>query len=385
MSRQALLFASFAAFALTGTLLAAILLKGNGSEPRVEILAALRSLDLRIDSFEARMAARVAELEEDLLEASMASDFPLEPAREALAPVRREVDGESEDPSADAGPDDPVERILARIDDLDMRIRGLEGDPIERGYSYLGSQNVELRRQGLQALQRVAKFDPQAREAIRGMLADPDARVRTQAINSLAEVGDKDSASLVALHLSDENARVRREAVDALLRLGATESGGEIAQLIQDPDPSVRQRSADALGRMKYSGGKDMLLEALSDSVEDIRGEAIASLGEIGARDAAPVLRNMYETDPGRHRFRLVTALRALGDTAPYQKEVERISRTALSDPSDGARREALRTLTWLARDQSREVLRQAANDPSERVRRDAERMLREVGDGERR
>jgi HEAT repeat protein len=84
----------------------------------------------------------------------------------------------------------------------------------------------------------------------------------------------------------------------------------------------------------------------------------------------------MYNQDPGRHRFRLVWALKNLGDNQPFQQEISRMSKAALEGADEGARREAIRTLSWFARDQARDVFQQALQDPSERVRREAQRAL---------
>jgi hypothetical protein len=74
--------------------------------------------------------------------------------------------------------------------------------------------------------------------------------------------------------------------------------------------------------------------------------------------------------------MRLVIALKALGDEAPLQKEVQRLSQMVEKSADAGARRQAIRELAMLARDSSQQVFSQALLDPNPMVRREAERAL---------
>ncbi len=301
-----------------------------------------------------------------------------------------------------------ISTLRSQVSALSYRIQALEEDPVNRGYTYLGSENPALRLEGINALRRIARFDPASRQAIRDMLSDPNERVRREATDALGDLGDKEAAPFMAQMLSDPDAGVRREAIDsfadwgqkeaspliaqmlgdsdenvrrealvALGTLGAGEAGSEIAQLLSDPSERVREQAADVLGRLKSREGSSALLQALNDPNNEVRGEAIASLGEIGAVEALPYLRDMYQRDPGRNRIRLVMAMRTLGDQAPFQQEVQRLSQVATASDDARARSEAVRTLSWFAREQSEAVFTNALQDPSERVRREAERALR--------
>jgi HEAT repeat protein len=290
---------------------------------------------------------------------------------ETAYPQGDEAEGDEEAASA-------IDGILTRLRDFETRLRGLEEDPVERGYSYLASENFELRRQGLFTLERVAKYDPQALAAIRDTLQDPDPRVRSAALDTLADLEDKESVPWVAPLLADAEASVRRETIETLGRLGGQQAGGEISRLLADEDASVRSRAADVLGRMKYGDAAAGLMQVLQDPNEEVRGQAIASLGEVGAKEAIPALRQLYNGDPGRNRFRVVHALKSLGDNQPYQQEFNRMAKTALEDPNEDARRNALRTLSWFARDDAKKVAQAIVEDAeaSERIRREAQRIV---------
>lgn len=345
----------------------------------------------RLDQLEGRLADALAHLEgSSSLSASGEGAEGAEKAEEATTDALGEI-----------------ARLGFQISDLSRRIEALEEDPINRGYIYATSESAVLRREGINALKQFAGSDPAAREAIRNLLYDPNERVRREAADALGDLGDRESAGLMAELLSDPDAGVRREAIDtfadwgyreasplvarmlndpqadvrreairALSTLNASEAGNEIARLLSDPSDGVREEAADVLGELKARESTTALLQALNDGNEEVRGEAIASLGEVGAVEAIPYLKDMYQRDPGRHRLRLITAMRALGDEAPFQQEVQRLSGAALSSESPEARRGAIRTLSGFARREAREVFTQALEDPNDSVRREAQRAL---------
>jgi len=244
--------------------------------------------------------------------------------------------------------------VQSQLSTLQTRIKGLEDDPVRRGYAFLESENAELRREGVNILQRVARFDPDARAAIRGLLHDPSSRVREQAAQILRNLRDKDSATEMKTLLADSDPATRRRAIQALGAMEVRDAAREIGQnLLMDADDRVREAAADALGILKSQEGVEFLTEALKDRNEAVKGEAIASLGEIGATSAAPQLRSIYDQDPGIHRLRLALALKSLGDGVPLQKEIGRLSEVAKSGADERIRRQAERDLAVLTKSAS--------------------------------
>jgi HEAT repeat protein len=321
-------------------------------------LAALEaSFDRRLDRLEAGLAAR------------RLADRPEKPADA----------GEDPDPGEGDDAGDPLADVESRVAALEQRIEGLEEDPLRRGYAFLGSESAELRREGIRGLMRVARFDPEARAAIRRALGDASPRVRREALEALGDIRDKESVPEMMELLADQDAAVRRDAIEALGECEAAEAGLAIARQLADTDERIREAAADVLGGLKSAEAGDLLRSALKDASEDVRGEAIASLGEAGVKSAVPDLRRMYDegADGGRYRMRLVLALRRLGDEAPFRQEVERLSQAALGDPDERARSRALRELASFARTEARSVFTRALEDPSVLVRREAERILR--------
>lgn len=287
------------------------------------------------------------------------------------------VSGNDGDGSASKAPQgEQATAMAARLEELMYRVRTLEEDPINRGYSYLGSENPELRFQGLQQLRRLARFDPAAREAIRDMLGDPSNKVRREAIDALGDMRDKEALPAIMGMLTDADESIRRESVQALGKIGSDESGAAITDMLADASQRVREEAADWLGKMHYRDASQQLIKILNDKDEEVRGEAIASLGEIGAKEAAPILREIYDSNPGRHTMRLVHSLKNLGDPEPYKQEVAKYSKTALDNENPRSRSQAIRMLSWMARKDSQEIFKKALEDPSSYVRREAQRAL---------
>ncbi len=372
MSRAAAIIATGAAVVFV-TAVAILLSRDSGPSPTTEL--ALAGIDSRLD----RLDELVAELARARLApgpASIADELSSPDNARAAAP-NDETESDDGDGAADTATGDDAGTLIARLDDLETRLRGLEEDPIQRGYMYLTSENAQLRVQGLYALERIANSDPQARAAIRDMLGDVDVGVRRAALDTLGDIGDRESMPLIASLLDDESATVRREAIVNLSRLGGKDYGAEVAGMLGDGDAKVREAAADTLGRFKFKEAGSALLEALNDSSEAVRGEAIASLGEVGEAAALPALREMWNTNPGQHRQRLLYTMKNLGDPAPYQSEVQRVSQEVLTNADAEKRRRSIRYLAWFARGDAKPTLQKALEDPDPRVRREAERVLR--------
>ena len=120
----------------------------------------------------------------------------------------------------------------------------------------------------------------------RGALADPDHRVRIEAVRALVSVDD---AATVAIGAGDGNREVRIAAANALatLRAGADTVRG----LIGDPDPLVRAAALAALGEIGC-GPQDLAVvtPALRESAWQVRVGAARALVGADAEAAVPLL-----------------------------------------------------------------------------------------------
>lgn len=224
-------------------------------------------------------------------------------------------------------PDGYAPALLAALDDADAAVRrtGAEGirelvevlpEPFDV-QPRLGSGDVAVRAAALYVLAARRVGDP---GDYRRALADPDHRVRIEAVRALVSVDDV--AGVVAA-TGDDSREVR---IAAAAGLATLRGGGEaVSALIADPDPLVRAAALAALGELgcrptdlaavkaalrapawqvregaarALSGAPadvavPALAEALADAHLDVRKAAVLSLtrwaGEPAARDALSI------------------------------------------------------------------------------------------------
>ena len=270
------------------------------------------------------------------------------------------------------------EDLATRVSALRTRVEALESDPIDRGFRYLDSDSARLRAEGVKALEELARSDPEALAAIRDMMNDPSEDVRWWSVDTLADIGNKESIPFLMNMLGDPSAKVQQEVINSLGRLGAKDAGPQIAAFLDSDNPETRAKAADAIGKMKYAGASDALLASLGDQNGRVRSEAIWSLAETGAKDAVPALRKIYNENPGDQRYSLVRCLRTLGDNGPFNAEFKRLSSQALESEDHNQRTEAIRNLTYFAKSEAKSVFQQLQKDPNKRVRDHANWALRE-------
>jgi HEAT repeat protein len=117
-------------------------------------------------------------------------------------------------------------------------------------------------------------------------LADPDHRVRIEAVRALVSVDD---ASTVATAAGDGNREVRIAVADACATLRA--GADTVRLLIGDPDPLVRAAALAALGELGCSDDDIAAVDpALNESAWQVRVGAARALGGSHAAVAVPRL-----------------------------------------------------------------------------------------------
>jgi HEAT repeat protein len=134
-------------------------------------------------------------------------------------------------------------------------------------------------------------------EAIIGLFADPDQRVRDLATYILQTDVDRDAAdvTLPALHtaVSSERPEIRRGAAFLLAGcLARQENGAAIAALLEQPDHVVRLATLNALANGATPRAQtDLVVAALAKVLDDenvaVRKEAIWTLYLLGSEGAA--------------------------------------------------------------------------------------------------
>ncbi|MCV7442208.1 fumarate reductase/succinate dehydrogenase flavoprotein subunit [Mycobacterium paraense] len=224
-------------------------------------------------------------------------------------------------------PDGYAPALFAALDDADAAVRRTAADglrelvevlPDPAGVrAYLGSRDTVVRAATVHIL--AARRAGDAAE-YRRALADPDHRVRIEAVRALVSVDD---VAGVVEAAGDESREVRIAAVAGLATLG--DGARAVSALVADPDPLVRAAALAALGELGCAEGDlaairealrapawqvregaaralkgaaadaavPRLAEALADAHLDVRKAAVLSLtrfaGEPAARDALSI------------------------------------------------------------------------------------------------
>jgi HEAT repeat protein len=192
----------------------------------------------------------------------------------------------------------------------------------------LRAADPELRRKAAIALRTVKEISADACDALGDSLADDNAEVRSEATQSLVELGPKGAAALIK-QLPHKNAEVRRLAI-AGLRLvkrnipigeGFKEPIAEIAEHLSDADLNVRRVAAVYL-----SGAHDIpldtstkLIAALSDKDDHVASMSAVALAEMGLPVEKDLIQALSSAD---ERVRTYAAF-ALGQTGVLSAALE--------------------------------------------------------------
>jgi hypothetical protein len=112
---------------------------------------------------------------------------------------------------------------------------------------------------------------------------DPDAAVRAQSVEAIAQCGAPDHADLLRRALHDPDSRVRRAAVEAVGRLGHRAVAGDLRDLLTgERDGEVLASVAVALSRLKEFGAvREMIDLALRSDNSTVRAQMVVGLADL--------------------------------------------------------------------------------------------------------
>ncbi|MDG2281876.1 MAG: HEAT repeat domain-containing protein [Longimicrobiales bacterium] len=176
------------------------------------------------------------------------------------------------------------------------------------------------------------------RVAIEEMAVDENRFLVRNAVVMLADLGGDRAVELCTSALANPDARVRKEALRALGKLGDPESGSIVVGLLDDTDPNVRLAAAVTAGELRVKRALKPLVAMLDATKDpDEAGPLIRALGRIA--------------DPGAVR------------------SIEKHAVTSLfSRPRTDVRITAYRALNKIGTPYARRLLNQAINDKDARV-----------------
>ena len=211
-------------------------------------------------------------------------------------------------------------------------------------------------------------------ESVKQMLGSEDLGDRLRAVNQIRELEDKAIAfELAQTSINDPNARVRYSAISQMDTLGGQDLTIALNvlrdRLLNDPEPDVQAAAADCLGALKLTEafvdleqiyhstsewlvkfsivatlgefgdprGFELLKQALESGSDLVQTAAISSFGDLGDRQAVPLL-VPYATNPDwQIRYRVAQALCKLGG-AESQSALETLANDEVEAVAQEAR-----------------------------------------------
>ncbi len=158
--------------------------------------------------------------------------------------------------------------------------------------------------------------------------ANTDPAVRRLAVSACSgRLTGAVSAAVARLLTTDPNARVRAEAAEVLAETGP-EALDPLLAAAKDDAGVVREAVATGLGELADTAALPWLMDAAATDAEKlVREAAVAALGAIGDERAVPLLLELVATGPPQVRRRCVVALSVFDGPA-----IEAAVRTARDD-----------------------------------------------------
>ncbi len=161
-------------------------------------------------------------------------------------------------------------------------------------------------------------------ESIRKLASDdPDERV--EGVKGLAESNDEKALEYLIQAVGDSDMRVKAKAIEMLGRMRATEATTVLVQqlFLRSTEEKLRQRILAALGEIADPAAAPAILDLLNQDLDKATlGTAIFALGDIGAPQSIPRLKEIAADHSDEHLRRLATE--ALAKVERHQESVQR-------------------------------------------------------------
>jgi len=242
------------------------------------------------------------------------------------------------------------------------------------------------------------------RKAVAAAIADPDRKLRAEAMSSESRLPEKDlkeiyiaslsseypevrESGLAGLRamgsepveplikaLSDPSPGVRRESLYSLTRLQAPELAEHLASLVNDDDPLIRMMVVDAARTVSDPGRKAAILVAAAGSADvNVAQAALEVLLPLGDPRALPLYEAKFR-DNYRREDILAGIARVKGEAA-----IGSLSAVYRESSDEGLRMLALRSLAGRGPG-GLVLLKEALSDPSANVRSEAVKAIVSIG-----
>ncbi len=144
------------------------------------------------------------------------------------------------------------------IDFETQRICASCGKAIKIGHNFCKFCGVDL-----SGIQPLGYSDRTLKELANTALTDPNSGVRTDAVDTLGDLGDNEVLGVLAyILLNDRDEIVRKEAADELGDFAHPHSLDVLAKALKDPSPIVRKEAIEGLKKIKKKNKPEIKIEA---------------------------------------------------------------------------------------------------------------------------
>jgi HEAT repeat protein len=223
----------------------------------------------------------------------------------------------------------------------------------DRIMQLLASEESAPRRKSLNDI--IVRSGTSVLPVITGYLEDDRWYVVRNAVGILGDIRSQESLADISPLLQHDEIRVRRETVRALTKIGGKRAVNILLQTVATNDQEMRRQAILSLGAIRAEGAVPTLLGLLkkkgwSHREVDLRKDVIRALGEIRTPEATPELVNILKKKTWLHR-KLNDELRtaaaaALGDIA--DENVKSVLEKATNDRNLTVARAAAQALKQL-------------------------------------
>ena len=193
------------------------------------------------------------------------------------------------------------------------------------------------------ALESIGKMQiPVNSKPICNLLKDPDLTVQSKAIDTLINLNDDNLVKYLIDILQDDSEYVRRAAVEVLNEVGNVNAIKDLLNALRDKDWWIKVRAADALGSIGGPKVVEAVLQLIKDEDEFLRRTAVEILNSVNDDRAFKHLVTALEDEDWWVRERAADALASMND----KRAVEPL--LLLLDRKEESTQVAIKALTQL-------------------------------------
>ena len=167
----------------------------------------------------------------------------------------------------------------------------------------------------LQALRTLGQIvNAETAELLTQALQSENSRIRECAANALGPLGNPDTVQPLIVALKDPNRNVRIAAARALGQLGKSDAVQHLISALEDSDNELRSTAARSLGELADLKASHPLIKAIKDEYDSLRGAAASSLGRLGNNKVIEHLLDALKDKKSNVRWCAAQALREFND-----------------------------------------------------------------------